>query len=89
MQAQLRVHPTKLAGATVESKLKLLRDDLTGENYSLSASKIVLGGPTFCQTAMVALIVKGLRVRVNNLCQASGPPPAEHRVGAVLVVALD
>lgn len=29
-QAKTRVHPTKLAGAGVQDKLKLLRDDLTG-----------------------------------------------------------
>lgn len=32
MQAKMRVHPTKLAGASVQDKLKLVRDDLTGDN---------------------------------------------------------
>lgn len=30
LQAKTRVHPTKLAGASVQDKLKLVRNDLTG-----------------------------------------------------------
>lgn len=100
LQATLRVHPTKLAGASVQDKLQLLRNDLSGTRKAPSVPNCeqchdepaanCLTGPSD--------VINGVRPCMGCWSQCTGGftsvrerdcGSAEQGVGAVIITALD
>jgi Creatinase/Prolidase N-terminal domain len=86
-QAKTRVHPTKLAGVSVQDKLKLVREDLKGAFTARSALTpgLIMSStqwsPWCASTAISSL---GEHVATNPC-----PTATEQKVGALIVTALD
>jgi Creatinase/Prolidase N-terminal domain len=96
-QAKTRVHPTKLAGVSVQDKLNLVREDLQGVYIAACARLMCLPSTQHLNWAPCASAAREACFQHDTLwfglrSDVSSPVPpsaAEQKVGAVIITALD